>query len=117
MLEVINGNMQKNKKRTIRQNSSLHLLCRQVATELNNQGISLQIALQGIEADVTEHNVKDMFRAVAKAKFGVQSTSDLDNKQMLEVYEEMVRHFGKFGVTVTWPSQETTESYLNSYIL
>lgn len=86
----------------------------QVAQELNNHGITLQMALQGLEVDVTSVNVKDMFRSIAMAKFNVTSTSELDTKQIQECYEEMVRHFGKLGIEIKWPNFTDTEEYLDS---
>jgi len=103
--------------RTLKQNKSLHLYFSQVANELNNHGISLKIALQDLEVDITEHNVKSMFKAIAKEKFGKSSTADLSRKELNECCEEMNRHISKLGIQVDFPSQENTENYLNSYIL
>lgn len=93
----------------------MHMMFKQIADELNNQGVTLEMALQGLSLDITETNIKDMFRSIGMAKFNVSSTSELDTKQVQECYDEMVRHFAKLGIETKWPNFTQTEEYLNSY--
>ena len=102
-------------KRTLQQNKSLYKYFSQVATELNNHGIGLKIALQDLEVDVTDHNIKSMFKSILLTKFGKTSTADMTTKELNECYDEMNRHFSKLGIQVDFPSQENTENYLLSF--
>lgn len=92
--------------RTNLQNNALHLWCEQVATTLNDAGITQKTALQGLELDNTSESIKSLFRSVCTAKYGVKSTSQLTAKQMSDAWEELNRHFGFMGIHCPWPSNE-----------
>lgn len=103
------------KKRTDAQNKSLHRYCSELATELQNAGVPLEVFVKDIEADYTMEAVKEVFRAFARAKFHKQSTADLTTNEIQEVYEEMSRHVAQFGIYMAWPSIEETDNYINSF--
>lgn len=102
--------------RTNQQNKALHKYCTEVAVELQNAGVSVEAFVKDIQADFTMETVKMMWRAFAKAKYGKESTTQLTKKQINEVYDECNRHISKFGIHISFPSQEQTESYLSSFI-
>ena len=92
------------KKRTLRQNSSLHQYCFEVARECQNAGITVEALVAKIHADVTPELIKDMWRAYAKVKYGKKHTSELTTKEVTEIYEEMNRHLSGFGIHISFPS-------------
>lgn len=103
------------KQRTKKQNSSLHKYCTDVARELQNSGITVQVFFKDIQADFTMETVKMIWRAFAKAKYGKESTTELTTKQINEVYDECNRHLANLGIHIPFPSEELTEEYLKSY--
>ena len=103
-------------QRTKRQNASLHLYFKQVADNLNAQGVSFNVLIKDIEVDLTEEHIKVMFKAIAKTKYFKDSTTQLTNNEVTACFDEMTRHLAKFGVYQPFPSQEGTEEYLNSFI-
>ena len=99
------------KQRSSLQNNSLHLYCTEMAAMLNDSGISVSVVYENIEADHTMENVKQLFRTFAIAKYGKKSTTELTTDEMTKVYEEVNRHYSKFGVHLPWPSQESLINY------
>lgn len=62
------------------------------------------------------HSVKDIFRAIAKAKYGVESTADLKSNQIDEVWEDLVKSVSETtGVFIPFPSRESTEEFYKSF--
>lgn len=102
-------------KRTKKQNNSLHLFCDQLAEELTDNGISLQVFIKDLSVDLTGENVKSAIRAIGKAKFGKTSTADLTTKELQACYEEINRHISQWGIHVPFPSEETRAEALESY--
>jgi hypothetical protein len=103
------------KQRTSAQNRALHKYCTELAVELNNAGIGIDIFFKNIEADHTMESVKSLWRAFAKAKYGKDSTADLTTGEINAIYDEVNRHIAQFGIYMAFPSQENTPNYLNSY--
>jgi hypothetical protein len=96
------------KQRTSQQNKSIHKYFQEVAQELNESGITLDVLLSGLEVDITPHVVKDIFRKIGSVKFGIKSTADLTTKQIQECWEEFNRHLSRpeIAVHVPFPSFE-----------
>lgn len=94
----------KDNQRTLQQNKSLHKYCQQVATELNNAGVSMEVFIKNIEADHTMESVKSLWRAFAKAKYGKTSTKELTKAQIDQVYDEVNRHLAQLGIHINFPS-------------
>lgn len=94
--------------RTDKQNSAEHLWFRQIAEALNDAGYHVNDR-QVIRIDIpfTEYTVKEeMFKRIAAAMFGKDSTAKLTTKETQEAAEVLSRHLGeKFGVHVPWPEQ------------
>lgn len=103
------------KQRTMKQNKALHKYCQELANELNACGVSMYVFSKDISVDHTMESVKSIWRAIAKAKFGKNSTADLTTIELQQVYEEVNRHISNFGIEMSWPSEENTDEYLNSY--
>lgn len=104
--------MEKMTKRTIKQNNSLHKGCTDIANLLVEHGISLQVALKNLDVRPTMHTIKDAYRDIAKAKFGVKSTADLTTTQINEVWVDLVTAISQStGLEINFPSQEYDESY------
>lgn len=53
-------------QRTPLQNKSIHKYFSELATELNNQGITLNVLLRDIQVDITPMAIKDIFREIGK---------------------------------------------------
>lgn len=95
--------------RTLPQNRSLHLYCTMLADALNDSGQDMRKTLKPeIDIPWTMENIKNlMFKPIIKAMFDVDSTKDLDSKQISEAYEVLNRHTAeKLGISVIWPHQE-----------
>lgn len=102
----------KQKQRTLKQNNSLHLGASQIADLLVEHGISLQVALKNLDVRPTMNTIKDAYRDIAKAKFGVKSTADLTKTQINEVWVDLTRAISEStGLEISFPSQEYDESY------
>lgn len=96
-------------KRTSLQNRSLHKYCSTLADALNDSGQDMRKTLKPeIEIPWTMENVKNlMFKPIALAMFNAESTTDLDTKQISEVYEVLNRHTQeKLEVSVMWPHED-----------
>lgn len=102
------------KLRSGQQNKSLHVYCTEVATELNNAGIGMKALIENLQIDHTKESVKTIWRAIAKAKYGKESTTELTSKEIQEVYEEFNRLLAQFGIHLAWPSIESSPNYLQS---
>lgn len=93
-------------QRTSKQNNSLHLYCRQLASLLNKSGISQSVFFEGMEADYTEEMIKGIFRKYARVMYGEDSTKKLTTGQITALYDELNRHVSKFGISLAWPSED-----------
>jgi len=103
------------RKRTNKQNRSIHLGCSQIADILVENGISLQVAFKNIEVRPTMEVIKGIFRQIANAKFEVTSTADLTTSQVDKVWEDLIKPLSEnTGVYFSFPSQEDSENYLQS---
>lgn len=104
------------KKRTILQNNSLHKGCQQIADILIENGVSLNMLIKNMEIRPTMNSIKDIFRAIAKEKYGVDSTADLEQNQIDPIWEELVHGISKHtGTIIPFPSKESLEDYWNFY--
>ena len=100
------------KRRTKKQNGSLHRWCRQCAevlkqSDLEYTAIVQQITEKGVGVMWDEDAFKHLFRATLHQVYGIESTADADTKQYNKIYEAFVRLFGGNGVTLPpWPQEE-----------
>ena len=104
------------KQRTEAQNRSMHKYFSEVSMELNNAGIGMRQFLENFEIDVTPQSVKDVFRAIGKAKYGKESTADLTTTELQGCWEEFNRALGNKGISVIFPnSTGFTDEIINNY--
>lgn len=97
-------------KRTIAQNSALHLWFTQLAEELNAAGYDMrQVIRQDIEIPWTPYSVKEyLWRPVQRAQLGKKSTTQLDTLDIDRIYEILNKTIGeRTGIHVPFPSIET----------
>jgi len=100
------------KQRTSRQNRSLHAGCTQIADMLVEHGISLSVALRNLDVRPTMNSIKDAYRSIASAKYGVESTADLSTVQINEVWLDLVKVLEEStGVMIPFPSNESLINY------
>ncbi len=107
--EEIDLDKAKPKKRTNRQNNSLHLYLTMLSQALNDAGLDMKKTLkEDIEIPWDKHgrNAKEhLWRPIQEAVINVESTTDADTKGYNEVYEVLHRHMSdKHGINVLWPS-------------
>lgn len=104
------------KQRTIRQNKSIHKGCQQIADYLVENGISLNNAFKNLDIPPTMETIKAMYRSIAKAMYNVDSTSELKTYQVDKVWEVLTKTLSEnTGLYFSFPSQETTQNYLESF--
>ena len=96
------------KKRTMQQNSAIHLFCEMLAQELNDAGLDMREVIKpGVDIDWSMESVKEyLWRPIQKALLKKESTTQLTTDEVSRVYETLTRHLGsKFGVFVEFPSE------------
>jgi len=98
-------------KRSSLQNRSLHKFFIIIADELNELGMEFQyFGLKGtvLSTRYTTNIVKNHFwRPVQQTLFNIESTKDIDTKQINEITDVIVKFFGEKGVYVEFPNRES----------
>lgn len=103
-------------QRSSAQNRALHKGCQDIADTLIENGISLQVLLQHLDVRPSMESIKAIYRDIARAKFEVTSTADLDTTQINKVWDDLSKAVSQTtGVYIPFPSYEQTKSYLQSY--
>lgn len=96
-------------KRTLQQNKALHKFFSLLSEDLTNAGLDMKKTLKE-DADIpwTPEMVKEhLWRPIQEVMTHKESTTELDTKQINEIYEVLIRHLGeKFGITTAFPSEE-----------
>lgn len=95
-------------QRTKCQNRALHTYFEILAQELNNAGLDQRKVLKpSVDIPWTKEAVKtQLWKPIQDAMIGKDSTTELNTKQVSEVYEVLNRHIGmKHGVSVQFPEQ------------
>lgn len=101
--------MDKEKQRTILQNKALHKLFELMAKSLNDAGYDMRKTLKPeIEMPWNKETIKEyVWKPIMKAQLNKTSTTEMTTKEVNEVFETILRHFGdKFGLEVPFPSIE-----------
>lgn len=101
-----------NATRTIPQNSSLHLWLTQMATEMNDAGLTnrkvWEKMAESFDIPVTMEMLKDIAQNVSFDMFKKKHTSELTTIEMQKLYETLNSAFGQsVGVSIPWPSRES----------
>jgi hypothetical protein len=106
-------------KRTINQNSAMHLYFQMIADSLNSIGIDVHLFLEilsrnGIDSQFTPHLVKELvWRKAQKKILGKQSTKELSKYGEIDLIVDALNkffseNFGKMGYEfVPFPSFES----------
>ncbi len=99
-------------KRTDRQLRSIWLYCGLVAQDLNAAGLDIQILLEeDLEVSWTKELIMDIYwRTIQKTLFNTESTKDLKTNQVSEIFKELNRHLGKFGISTQFPNWDYNDS-------
>lgn len=105
------------KKRTIKQNASMHKYFSLLADALNDAGHEMVVqVMEGLTVDVpwNEATIKKvLWLTIMKKMFGKESTTDLTTNETTEIYEALNRWTaGEKGIFVPWPSIETMKGEL-----
>lgn len=98
-------------QRTQQQNKAMHKYFTLLADELNNAGLSMTKVLKpGVDIDWTPEACKTyLWKPVQKVMYQKESTTELDTKEVSQIYETLNRHIAeKFGLSVRFPSNEET---------
>jgi hypothetical protein len=97
------------RKRTIRQNSALHLYLEHLSEALNGAGLDMRKTLRAdIDIPWTMESAKEwLWKPVQRALYGKSSTTELTTTDITKIYDTLNRHLSqKFGVSVDFPSEE-----------
>lgn len=98
-------------KRSSLQNRSLHKFFVIIADELNELGMEFQyfgVTGKQLSTRYTTNIVKNHFwRPVQQALFNIESTKDINTKQINEITDVIVKFFGDKGVYVEFPNRES----------
>jgi GH18 family chitinase len=100
---------EQDKKRTLTQNRALHKYFGLLSDELNTLGLDMKTVLKPeVEIAWSSESVKNyLWRPIQKVMLEVDSTKDLNTKQIDKVFDVLNRHIGeKFGVHIAFPSIE-----------
>lgn len=105
-------------QRTLQQNKAIHKLFTQLSSDLNELGLDMKVILKpSYSIWWTPEAVKDhLWKPLQQAMYGKKSTTELTTAEVSKVYEQLAHIIGeKHGVELSFPSQEETSNYLNSY--
>lgn len=98
-------------KRSSLQNRSLHKFFVVIADELNELGMEFQyFGLKGevLSTRYTTNIVKNHFwRQIQKTLFNIESTKDINTKQINDITDVIVKFFGDKGVYIEFPNRES----------
>lgn len=98
-------------RRTINQNSSLHLYLTEWANELNEHGIDMKLVVrEDLPIPCTMQLLKDnVWRKIQIALFGKHSTTELEKTEEIDkIVDVITKTFGeRYGLYVAWPSFES----------
>ena len=94
-------------RRTLTQNSALHLYCEQVAHALNDAGLSVNTFFkEGFEVPFSKEIVKEnIWKPVQEAVIDKKSTAEANKLEYGEVYDHVNRKLSEYGIHVEWPSK------------
>lgn len=94
-------------KRSVLQNRSLHLFCKQVAEALNAKGLGVTAVLKP-EIQFSTITIKELlYKPILTALRGKESTTMINTQEMSDVYDIMNKALSeKFDLHVPFPSQE-----------
>lgn len=97
------------RKRTLSQNSALHLFFTNLADQLNELGeVFNYTGFNGKEMDMmfTPELIKNtLWRPMQISLFEIESTKDIDTNQINKILDIITNFFAKKGIPVSFPNQ------------
>jgi len=102
--------------RTLQQNKALHKYCRMLSEALNDAGLDMKAVLKPeIDIPWSESTVKEhLWKPIQSAMIDKESTTELDTKEVNQVYEVLNRHLAaKLGLSVPFPTREEDATQSN----
>ena len=120
-LRLLLDELKPNIKRTIPQNSSLHLDCKIIAEKLNESGKDMKAVLKDtVDIPWDKDSVKKfLWKPIMKAKTGKESTTELNktNGEINKIHDILMKHLGeKHHIEYhPFPSEENRLEALQSY--
>jgi len=104
------------RKRTLLQNASLHKGCTNIADLLVEHGISLNVAIRNLDVRPTMESIKDAYRSIAEAKYGVDSTAKLTTGQISQVWQDLTKTLSEnTGIDFPFPSEDVLQGIEDYY--
>jgi hypothetical protein len=106
--------------RTSKQNSSLHVMAREVAKQLNEAGYTQRTFWEamkvGFDVPNSEASIKEVLQALSGSLNGEDRTHKLDTKEVQYLYEVFAHGMAQScGIEVRWP--EDTPEMIKEYEL
>lgn len=103
------------KKRTLNQNSALHLWFTQIADEAINKGLTMDMLIKKPTIlPITEGLLKDFFRFIGKKLYGRDSTADLEKDEFNVIQQTFDRAvIERLDIDIPFPSILTMEDELD----
>jgi len=100
------------------QQKSLHLFFDQVAQTLSEHGVTVVDLLEAFKQEPpppSGNNVKDVWKSLQAQLFAKKSTTEIDGKEMNQVYEYFHKTIAELtGESIEFPSEEMRQ-LLNYY--
>ncbi len=97
------------RKRTLSQNSALHLLFTNISDQLNELGETFNYTgFNGKQMEMmfTPELIKNsLWRPIQIALFEIESTKDINTKQINQILDIITNFFAKKGIPVSFPNQ------------
>lgn len=99
------------KTRTLQQNSAMHLWFKNVAEELNKNGLDMRrILKESFDIYWTAHSVKEfLWKPIMEIITENKSTTKLKRGQVSEIYDILNAKFAEWGIHVPFPENENEE--------
>jgi hypothetical protein len=95
-------------KRTDKQNRSLHKWFEQVANEMNERGMTVEMVLSTykVQIDWNKTRFKELvWRPVQEALTNKASSTEPETNEYIEIYDHINRWLSEQGVHIPWPDR------------
>jgi hypothetical protein len=96
------------KQRSAKQNAALQVYCRNLAKELNDNGVDFRTFFKpGFQLKFTETIVKEnIWRPVQEAMTGKHSTTKPTRQDYIDIYDVINRKVAEYGIYVPFPNKD-----------
>ena len=97
--------------RSLKQNSSIHLWCDQIARTLNDNSLSISGTIKS-DVNWSMLTVKEIiFKPIVKALYNKDSTTKLDKNEFEKIIDNIILIFANKGVTIPdFPNRKDLEN-------